>query len=342
MAAKPPSMLGGQPPVLRQQQPMDMSRDIGGMDPASIILKAAGLDREDAALQQKASEGMRNALFTVADLMHKKDALRVQEAENKATLELKEAMFAMRERGRDVDDNRQIVSMQEAMQYEQEYGIDANRLVGLPRAAARNLLPVQYFDPNNPTSPPMRGPAGGKNLQLPGAGKALEQAQSMAKARSLLASLKEKYNTVEEEGNTGPVQGRVANVVGRLSGGKFFTNAEDLRRSVQSNATTLRAQFNDSGAPSNFDVARFTEALVDASSDPKLAASRFAELERMLESGEASLLSTYPTLAPKIQEALRSAGAVKSKKAAAEDDEDAPVDYAALLLEKQKRLKKKK
>lgn len=89
MAANPkPSQFLGEVPIQRPTRPMQLPENKGTAD---IILQAAGLDRQDAALKQRASEAIGESMQAFNSLMLNIGKKRVEEKQAEALLQLKKA-----------------------------------------------------------------------------------------------------------------------------------------------------------------------------------------------------------------------------------------------------------
>lgn len=254
MAIKPPpSMLGGQPPVLRQQQPMQMSRNIGGEDPASIILKAAGLDRQDAAMQQKASDGLRDALFTVADLAMKKRGQDIQIAQNKAITELRDAQLKLAEQKLDSFSNP----------YLKTHELQA---FGAPAGTRRNDVAGQI-----PVAPGTR-----------------KSIQEIENAVPILDSLETMVDSLDLSDDDSYV---TAGVKGLKSKAKSFApgTAEGQFKTATKNIATVARAMGDKGALSDQDIERILGDMPSFFDTKKSAKARIHRIRGILMRGQENL-----------------------------------------------------
>ena len=218
MAQKQPNP--GQVPVFREQRPITPPQSTS---PAEIILRAAGLDRQDAALNQKAQDGLREALFTIADLAQKKQAQDAKNAQNKAVIELKTAELAIKKQQMEkVDDP-----------YLKTYELQA---FGAPAGTKRSQVAGQV-----PVSPANRS----KLVEID-------------KALPILDSL----DTLSQELNLGEsalgaeVKGAVSSIKGLSR-----TTVEGRYKSARDNIAQLVRAMGESGALATKDVDRILDDL---------------------------------------------------------------------------------
>lgn len=215
-----------------------------------------------------------SGLLTKADDMEKQLAL--IQARYGAQLNLQEA----RETGK-VD--RFAVDAKAAKNYEMTYRIPADFFEGRDR---RDV-----------------------NAQLAGFKPYQKQAEALIQAQNQVNVLKAKW--AEVQGDVGIVEGSIRKASGGY-GGKQNAKLSAYESARTAAVTSIRKLFADSGAPSNFDVARYTEALPGASTNRAKAIENWDFLDQSNNSGKASLVQASPLTEyifnPQAQTAQRDVG----------------------------------
>ena len=119
-----------------------------------------------------------------------------------------------------------------------------------------------------------------------------KQAEALLSAQNMVAKLKEKWESISKD--IGAVEGRSKLAAARVSGGGAYPSLlayEDLR---EASITQIRRMFNDSGAPSNFDVDRYLGAIPSAKQGIKAGKEKWGFLGQLQATGRASLAQANP------------------------------------------------
>ncbi len=121
---------------------------------------------------------------------------------------------------------------------------------------------------------------------------AQKQAESLKAAKNTIAELKRQWDEIASD--VGPAEGRAFSALAKISGGKIGGKVANYEAAREAAVTTIRSLFNDSGAPSNFDVSRLLNAIPPTSLDSETAANRWANAFNLQATGEAALTQSNP------------------------------------------------
>jgi hypothetical protein len=164
-----------------------------------------------------------------------------------------------------LQDDRNNVSAEEAKLYEKTFKIPAEMFAGKDKQIVKDQV------------------AGFKPFQ--------KQAEAIMQAENQVRVLRKKWDEVK--GDVGAFEGR-ARGLSRGYGGKENAKLVAYENARQAAITSIRKLFADSGAPSNFDVDRYANAIPGVEVNAARAMELWDFLEQSNASGKSSLIQASP------------------------------------------------
>ena len=179
--------------------------------------------------------------------------------------DLEKQLFLLRARA-GLADNKNNLTLEEAKLYQKSYKIPAEFLVGKDKGVV--------------------------NQQVIGFRPFQKQAQALMQAQITINNLKGDWDKISNQvGVSGGVRGAIGKASGGLVGSPELAAYMKNRNSA---ITGIRKLFNDSGAPSNFDVDRYLDSIPSVYDQVPLANKQWDFLGRQNEMGKETIIQASP------------------------------------------------
>lgn len=186
----------------------------------------------------------------------------------------------------------------------------AERLTGLRRSAAVNILPKMAFDPST----------GGVTWLSPkaftaapaGSGQVGSQVQSLLNGISSIRSLQGQYQGLADAGKTGIAAGNAEILKGIVSGGKFSPEATTYNNFRKGFKASLKSITGESGVLSDDDSRNILALIPPVGMDANAAAKQFREIYDLLDTRIENYKIAYPQFAHRIPAGMSASGEGRS------------------------------
>lgn len=197
-------------------------------------------------------------------------------------------------------DDNQTIGAEEAQRTADAYGDPtlAQKLLGLRRAAAVNILPRLMYDPSTGSVQAMAP----KTISVtpPGAATAGKEIQGLLNSYSTIRQLNRDYSGIAEMGKTGIVSGNLERFKGAVSGGKFAIDATAYASFRNGFVASLKSMTGENGVLSDPDTARIISLLPSVGEDAQVAAKKFKQIFDLLDERTENYKAANPLYAKRM------------------------------------------